>query len=79
MEYEEDFRADYDARYSATGEPYEDYQGACIAMARCSADDRFRSCAWDDQMEYEMRRDWGNRHPEYGDAWDCFKAAIRHG
>jgi hypothetical protein len=79
MEYEEDFRADYDARYSATGEPYEDYQGAYRYGAMLGNDDRFRSRAWDDQMEYEMRRDWESRNPEHGDAWDRFKAAIRHG
>jgi hypothetical protein len=79
MEYEEDFRADYDARYSATGEPYEDYQGAYRYGAMLGNDDRFRSRAWDDQMEYEMRRDWESRHPEHGDTWERFKAAIRHG
>jgi len=78
MEYEEDFRADYDAKYAATGEPYEDYQGAYRYGATLGNDDRFRSRAWDDQMEYEMRRDWATRHPE-GDTWDRFKAAVRHG
>jgi hypothetical protein len=78
MEYEDDFRADYDAKYSATGEPYEDYQGAYRYGATLGNDDRFRSRAWDDQMEYEMRRDWQTRHPE-GDTWDRFKAAVRHG
>lgn len=78
MEYEEDFRADYDARYAATGEPYEDYQGAYRYGATLGNDDRFRSRAWDDQMEYEMRREWETRHPE-GDTWERFKAAIRHG
>ncbi|SAK91445.1 hypothetical protein AWB76_06669 [Caballeronia temeraria] len=78
MEYEEDFRADYESRYSATGEPYEDYQGAYRYGATLGNDDRFRSRAWDDQMEYEMRRDWETRNPG-GDTWDRFKAAIRHG
>ncbi|WP_321801521.1 hypothetical protein [Caballeronia sp. J97] len=78
MEYEEDFRADYESKYSATGEPYEDYQGAYRYGATLGNDDRFRSRAWDDQMEYEMRRDWETRHPE-GDTWERFKAAIRHG
>ena len=78
MEYEEDFRADYDSKYSATGEPYEDYQGAYRYGATLGNDDRFRSRAWDDQMEYETRRDWESSHPE-GDTWDRFKAAIRHG
>ncbi len=77
MEYEDDFRANYDAKYAATGEPYEDYQGARIASATLGNDDRFRSRAWDEQMEYETRRDWENRHPE-GDTWDRFKAASRH-
>ena len=78
MEYEEDFRADYDSKYSATGEPYEDYQGAYRYGATLGNDDRYRSRAWDDQMEYETRRDWESRHPE-GDTWERFKAAIRHG
>ncbi|WP_277187515.1 hypothetical protein [Caballeronia sp. BR00000012568055] len=79
MEYEEDFRADYDARYAATGEPYEDYQGAYRFGATLGNDDRYRSRAWDDQMEYETRRDWESRHPDGGDTWERFKAAIRHG
>ena len=79
MEYEEDFRADYDSKYSATGEPYEDYQGAYRYGATLGNDDRLRSSAWDDQMEYETRRDWESKHPEGGDTWDRFKAAIRHG
>ncbi len=58
MEYKEDFRADYDARYAATGEPYEDYQGAYRYGAMLGNDDRFHSRAWDEQMEYETRRDW---------------------
>ncbi|MDR5801257.1 hypothetical protein [Caballeronia sp. LZ001] len=78
MEYEEDFRADYDTRYAATGEPYEDYQGAYRYGATLGNDDRFRSRAWDDQMEYEMRREWETRHPEDG-TWERFKAAVRHG
>ncbi|SAK90104.1 hypothetical protein [Caballeronia ptereochthonis] len=78
MEYEEDFRTDYESKYSATGAPYEDYQGAYRYGAMLGNDDRFRSRAWDDQMEYEMRRDWEARHPE-GDTWERFKAAIRHG
>ncbi|MDR5784341.1 hypothetical protein QCE63_33490 [Caballeronia sp. LZ065] len=78
MEYEEDFRADYDAKYMATGEPYEDYQGAYRYGAMLGNDDRFRSRAWDDQMEYEMQRDWEGRHPE-GHTWERFKAAVRHG
>lgn len=78
MEYEEDFRADYDAKYMATGEPYEDYQGAYRYGAMLGNDDRFRSRAWDDQMEYEMQRDWESRHPE-GHTWERFKAAVRHG
>lgn len=69
MEYEEDFRADYDSKYSTTGEPYEDYQGAYRYGVMLGNDDRFRSRPWDDQMEYEMRRDWESRHPE-GDTWE---------
>ncbi|SAK69059.1 hypothetical protein AWB79_03648 [Caballeronia hypogeia] len=78
MEYEEDFRADYESKYSATGEPYEDYQGAYRYGATLGNDDRFRSRNWDDQMEYETRRDWESKHLE-GDTWERFKAAIRHG
>ena len=78
MEYEEDFRADYESKYSATGKPYEDYESAYRYGATLGNDERFRSRSWDDQMEYEMRRDWESRHPE-GDTWERFKAAIRHG
>ncbi len=60
MEYEEDFRAEYDTRYAATGEPYEDYQGA-IAMARCSAT-TIASAAVPGTSRWSMKRDAiGNR------------------
>jgi hypothetical protein len=79
MEYEDDFRTDYQSKYSATGSAYEDYEGAYRFGATLGNDERFRSRKWDDQMEYELRRDWESRHPEGGDTWDRFKAAIRHG
>jgi hypothetical protein len=79
MEYSDDFRSDYDAKYASTGSPFEDYEGAYRYGATLGNDDRFRSRQWDDQMEYELRRDWESRHPDGGDTWDRFKAAIRHG
>jgi hypothetical protein len=79
MEYEDDFRSDYQSNYSATGSPYEDYEGAYRYGATLGNDDRYRSRKWDEQMEYELRREWQGRHPEGLDTWDRFKAAIRHG
>jgi hypothetical protein len=79
MEYSDDFRSDYDSKYATTGSPYEDYEGAYRYGANLGNDERFRSRQWDDQMEYELQRDWESRHPEGGDTWDRFKAAIRHG
>jgi len=79
MEYEDDFRSDYQSNYSATGSPYEDYEGAYRYGATLGNDDRYRSRKWDEQMEYDLRREWQGRHPEGLDTWDRFKAAIRHG
>jgi hypothetical protein len=79
MEYEDDFRSDYTSRYSATGSPYEDYEGAYRYGATLGNDERFRNRAWDEQMEYEVQREWQSREPQGADTWERFKAAIRHG
>jgi len=80
MEYEDDFRTHYDSKYAESGLPYEDYEGAYRYGATLGNDDRFRNRQWDDQMEYELQRDWESRHPDAGgDTWERFKAAVRHG
>jgi hypothetical protein len=79
MEYEDDFRTDYESRYAATGARYEEYEDAYRYGATLGNDDRYRGRSWDDSMETELQRDWQNRNPHGEDTWERFKLAVRHG
>lgn len=79
LEYEEDFRADYDSKYSATGGRFEDYEHAYRYGAAAGTDERYRAREWDDSMESDLRNDWAGRNPTGKDTWERFKLAVRHG
>jgi hypothetical protein len=79
MEYEDDFRTDYESRYAATGARYEEYEDAYRYGAGLGNDARYRGRSWDDSMETELQRDWQNRNPHGEDTWERFKLAVRHG
>lgn len=79
MEYEDDFRADYDTKYAATGAQYEDYEHAYRYGAAAGTDERYRARDWDDSMESDLQRDWRTRNPTGEDTWERFKLAVRHG
>jgi hypothetical protein len=79
MEYEDDFRTDYESRYAATGARYEEYEDAYRYGATLGNDDRYRGRSWDDSMETDLQRDWQSRNPHGEDTWERFKLAVRHG
>ena len=79
MEYEDDFRTDYESKYAATGTRYEEYEEAYRYGATAGTDERYHRRNWDDTMETELRRDWESSKPLGEDTWERFKHAVRHG
>jgi hypothetical protein len=79
MEYEDDFRMDYETNYAATGARYEEYESAYRYGASVGSDERYRNRDWDGEVEGELQRDWQTRHPQGEDTWERFKSAVRHG
>jgi hypothetical protein len=79
MEYEDEFRTDYQSKYAATGASYAEYEEAYRYGAQAGSDDRYHSRNWDDTMETELRHDWEGRSSGGVDTWERFKLAVRHG
>jgi hypothetical protein len=74
--YDDEFRRDYDSRYSESGTPYDEYQRAYTHGATLGNDERYRGSDWQ-KVEPSAREHWESHYPE--SAWDRFKAAVRHG
>jgi hypothetical protein len=79
MEYEDEFRTDYESKYAATGTSYEEYEEAYRYGVTAASDERYHRRNWDDTMETELRRDWEGRSSGGHDTWERFKLAVRHG
>ena len=79
MEYEDDFRTDFESKYAVTGASYEEYEEAYRYGASAGSDERYGRRNWDDTMETELRHDWEGRNLGSGDTWERFKLAVRHG
>ncbi|QIE28998.1 hypothetical protein SBC1_71000 (plasmid) [Caballeronia sp. SBC1] len=79
MEYEDEFRSDYESKYAATGASYEEYEEAYKYGASAASDERFHRRNWDDTMETELRHDWEGRGLGGAPTWERFKLAVRHG
>ena len=79
MEYEDEFRTDYESKYAASGTSYEDYEEAYRYGASAAGDERYHRRNWDDTMETELRHDWEGRSSGGHDTWERFKLAVRHG
>jgi hypothetical protein len=77
LQYEEDFRGDYETKYASDGSRYEDYERAYRHGATLGRDTRYAEHrSWEDVEAY-AQRDWEEAHPH--NAWTRFKAAVRHG
>ena len=79
MEYEDEFRTDYESKYAATGASYEEYEEAYRYGASAASDERYHRRDWDDTMETELRHDWEGRSTRGVDTWERVKLAVRHG
>jgi hypothetical protein len=79
MEYEDEFRTDYESKYAATGTSYEEYEEAYRYGVSAASDERYHRRNWDDTMETELRHDWEGRSSGGHDTWERFKLAVRHG
>ncbi|SOE93188.1 hypothetical protein SAMN05414139_05963 [Burkholderia sp. D7] len=79
MEYEDEFRSDYESKYAATGASYEEYEEAYRYGVTAASDDRYNRRNWDDSMETELRHDWEGRSSGGTHTWERFKVAVRHG
>ena len=79
MEYEDEFRTDYESKYAATGTSYEEYEEAYRYGVTAAGDDRYNRRNWDDTMETELRHDWEGRSSGGAHTWERFKVAVRHG
>jgi hypothetical protein len=76
LEYEEDFRRDYDTKYAGKSSRYADYKDAYRYGATVGRDARYRNRPWTD-VEPHAQRDWETAYPH--NAWARFKEAVRHG
>jgi hypothetical protein len=79
MEYEDEFRSDYEAKYAASGTSYSEYEEAYRYGVSAASDERYTRRNWDDTMETELRQDWEGRSSGGHDTWERFKLAVRHG
>jgi hypothetical protein len=79
MEYEDEFRSDYESKYAATGASYEEYEEAYRYGVSAASDERYHRRNWDDSMETELRHDWEGRSTGGHETWERFKLAVRHG
>jgi stress response protein YsnF len=71
-----DYRRHWQTNYAGAGGTYDDYQPAYQYGSTLGQDKRYQNRGWND-IESDARRDWETRHP--GNAWDKFKASVRHG
>ncbi|SIT45293.1 conserved hypothetical protein [Paraburkholderia piptadeniae] len=76
LEYEEDFRAHYDAQYADEGSRFDEYVPAYHHGAAMARETRYQDRQWD-EVEPEVREHWERDRPE--GSWERFKAAVRHG
>lgn len=74
--YDDDFRRDFQTRYASSGGSYEDYAPGYQYGYQAASDPRYQGRTWD-QVESELRSDYGRRYPN--SAWDRFKDSIRYG
>ncbi|HZU27270.1 MAG TPA: YsnF/AvaK domain-containing protein [Bryobacteraceae bacterium] len=70
------WRRDYDTRYAASGEPYENYRPAYEYGYRSASDPRWRGRSFDD-AEQDLRTDYLRNNPT--SAWDRVRGAVRYG
>ncbi|MEK8089416.1 DUF2382 domain-containing protein [Thermithiobacillus plumbiphilus] len=73
----DEFRTDYQNRYSNRGMSYEQLSPAYRYGYHLGMDQRYRGGDWD-RVEADARRDWEQQHQHEG-PWERFKDAVRYG
>lgn len=76
LEYEEDFRAHYDAQYADEGLRFDEYVPAYQHGATMAREIRYQDRQWE-EVEPEVREHWERDKP--AGSWERFKAAVQHG
>lgn len=75
VDYDEDFRTDYQTRYANRGQSYDYYAPGYRFGSTYANDQRYRDRDWN-IVESDLRRDWESRgHGK----WEDFKDSIRYG
>jgi uncharacterized protein (TIGR02271 family) len=74
--YDDDFQRDFQTRYGSTGGSYQDYSPAYQYGYASASDPRYQGRSWD-QVESDLRSDYGSRYPN--STWERMKDAVRYG
>lgn len=74
LDYQNDFRSNFNRTYSNSGMTYEQYAPAYQYGYDLNNDERFRGKDWN-SAQYDIQRDWESRQPG---TWDRFSNAIRY-
>lgn len=75
-DYGDDFRQDWQSRYSTSGEPYETYAPAYDYGYRSASDPRYQGKNWSD-VQQDLRTDYTRKNPN--SSWERMKDAVRYG
>lgn len=75
IDYDDDFRRDFETRYQTRGYSYEQYEPAYRFGSTWAQDERYRDRDWS-ALENDARRDWESRNQG---RWEDAKDAIRYG
>lgn len=75
MEYEPDFRKNYDSRYADSGYAYEQYRPAYVYGYELAKDPNYRSVRDWSELEPRIRGDWNESTMG---PWDRYKDAVRY-
>lgn len=73
-DFDQDYRADFEKRYSGGSYRYEQYQPAYEFGHRYASDDRYRGQEWS-QVEPHIRRDWESKG---SGTWENFKDSVQY-
>jgi len=74
--YRDDFRRDFETRYTTAGEQFETYAPAYNYGYRMAGDTRYRGKKWED-VEDTLKTDFLRNNPT--SSWDRTKGAVRYG
>lgn len=74
--YRNDFRRDFESRYSGSGQAWDSYEPAYMYGYRMGGDPRYKGRSWD-EIEPELRSSYERDNPR--SKWDQMRDAVRYG